>query len=144
VKNLLVRAMEQTPAWQDNLKASCLRVGFGLHLTRAMCEFLSAVADDVHWDRAKYGSAQAFPDNLLATSAALFKRGMIRQKSSAEIEAHKRERSATPLEDRTIWEWTHWELTPAGEHVVALLKLTGMFVSADAAIEKKSRRGGAA
>lgn len=138
--NLLVDAMEKSPAWRDNFRSCCIRVGFGLTLTRAMCEFRSAVADDVHWDRAVYGSAQAYPDNFLATSAALYKRGLITQKPETEIKEHQKEERRTPLEDRRLWEWTHWQLTPAGEHVVELLKLAGLFVEADVAIEKKHRK----
>jgi hypothetical protein len=38
--------------------------------------------------------------------------------------------------------YTHWELTPAGAAVVELLKLAGLFVEADAAIEKKAKGKG--
>lgn len=131
--NLLNKAMRAIPGWQDNLKASCLQAGFGIKLTRAMCEFLSAVADGVWWDRAKYGAANPYPDNFLATSAALFKRGLIVEKPQAERDANKHREH--------LWEWTHWNLTPAGEHVVGLLKLVGLFTEADAAIDKKHRNG---
>lgn len=134
--NRLQKALNAVPGWQDNLRASCLKVGFSLHLSRPMCEFLSAVADGVVWDRSKYGSAAAFPDNWLATSASLFKRGLVRRKPDAEREAEKHR------SDDRLYEWTGWELTPAGEHVVGLLKLAGLFVEADAATEKKAKAKG--
>lgn len=127
---------ERVPTWQDNFKSCCLKVGFGLSLSRAMCEFISAVADDVHWDRAVYGSSQAFPDNFLATSRSLEKRGLVRKKPENELEAGRHRPARTSYE---LWSWQIWELTPAGEAVVTLLKLSGMFVEADVAIEKKDR-----
>lgn len=135
MSNVLVKAIEKQPAWQDNFKSCAIRVGFGLVLTRAMCEFLSAVADGVAWDRSKYGAAQPYPDNFLATSAALFKRGLIAPKPE-NVQAERGKRM--PSDDR-LWEWSNFDLTPAGVHVVGLLKLAGLFVEADAAIEKKAR-----
>lgn len=129
---------DRLPDWQGNFRSSCLRVGFGLCLTRAMCEFISAVADGVHWDRSVYGAASPFPDNFLATSRALVKRGLIRFKPEAEREAGRRRETKTSYD---LWSWTQWELTPAGVHVVELLKLAGVFVEADMAIEKKARKG---
>lgn len=133
------KAKRPTPAveaWRDNFKSSAIRVGLSLSLTRAMCEFLSAVADDVTWDRCAFGSSQAFPDNFLATSRSLERRGLVEQKSPSEIEARK-SRSAVTSYD--LWSWSCWRLTPAGELVVGLLKLAGLFVEADIATEKKAR-----
>lgn len=126
---------DRVPTWQDNFKSSCLAVGFRLALTRAMCEFISAVADGVSWDRAVFGSSNAFPDNFLATSRSLIKRGLIERKPQAEIEARGPARTSYELHS-----WTHWVLTPAGEAVVELLKMTGLLVEADVAIEKKAKR----
>jgi hypothetical protein len=123
-------------AWKDSFRQYSIKVGFALSLTRPMCEFLSAVADDVSWDRATYGSSLAFPDNFLATSGALTKRGLIERKAD---DGEWQKRPAKTSYD--IHSWSHWQLTPAGECVVALLKLTGMFVEADMATEKKARRG---
>lgn len=133
----LTQALERCPVWQDAFKASTIRAGFGLVLSRAMAEFISAVADGVHWDRSKYGSAQPYPDNFLATAAALIKRGLINEKPRQQAddernEAHRRDE---------LWTYTQWQLTPAGVCVVELLKLAGLFVEADAAIEKKHRKG---
>lgn len=134
--NRLQTELSKGESWRDNLKSSSLKVGFQLCLTRTMCEFLSAVADGVRWDRSKWGSASAFPDNFLATSAALYKRGLIQRKPQAECDA----RENRMQDDDKLYEWTSWNLTPAGEHVVGLLKMAGVFVEADAAIEKKSRK----
>lgn len=127
----------KVPNWQDNLKSCCLNVGFRLGLTRAMCEFISAVADGVHWDRSVFGSSNAFPDNFLATSRSLEKRGLIERKPEEECKARYARPATTPYE---LHSWTHYRLTPAGDAVVVLLKLTGLFVEADMAVEKKARR----
>lgn len=127
---------KKTPNWQDAFKSASLRVGFAVSLTRAMCEFLSAVADDVYWDRAVYGSSQAFPDHFLATSRALVKRGLIECKPEKELEEGNRR----PVRDSyELWSWQSWRLTPAGEAIVGLLKITGMFIEADMGAEKKAR-----
>lgn len=128
--------MAKTPAWQDAFKSACLAVGFRLQLTRAMCEFISAVADDVSWDRAVYGSSNAFPDNFLATGRSLIKRGLIERKEGERCDSR---RAVTSYD---LHSWSHWKLTPAGDAVVVLLKLSGLFVEADMAVEKKARRVG--
>lgn len=124
-------------AWRDNLKSSCLLAGFRLALTRAMCEFLSAVADGVNWDRSVFGSALAFPDNWLTTSRSLEKRGLIERKPQKEIDDRVRNHPARDAYE--LHSWSCWRLTPAGESAVVLLKLTGLFVEADTAAEKKAR-----
>jgi hypothetical protein len=126
--------------WKDNFKAASLRVGFKLGLTRAMCEYLSAVADGVAWNRSTLGAASPDVDNFIATARSLFKRGLIEQKPDAEKNAYLSRPTRTSYE---LWSWTHWRLTPAGECVVQLLKLCDMFVEADVAMEKKARREGA-
>lgn len=137
--NKLQQELERSPVWQDAFRSSCLRVGFGLALSRPMCEFISAVADGVQWDRGRFGSAAAFPDNFLATAASLIKRGLIREDRGPEYQ-NARDRAMTdPMAD--LRGYTHWKLTAAGEYVVGLLKLAGLFVEADAATEKKARNG---
>lgn len=121
-------------AWQDNFKSSALRVGFKMSLTRAMCEFISAIADGVHWNRTALGAASADPDNFIATSRALVLRGIIERKPDAEIEAERNESR------NHFWSWTHWRLTPAGEHVVQLLKLADMFIEQDMAEVRRLRK----
>ncbi len=136
MKSKLQTIVDDNPVWRDAFKASSLKVGFGLHLTRTMCEFISAVADNVKWDRSKYGSAPAYPDNWVATAGSLVKRGLIVSKPRAEIDDYL---DSTRNKDYDFSNWTHWVLTPAGDCVVTLLKLAGLFVEADAAIEKKAK-----
>jgi hypothetical protein len=125
----------KTEIWKDNFKSASLRVGFRLGLSRAMCEFLSATASGVEWNRAALGGASPDPDNFLATSRSLVIRGLIERKPNAEEEARSRPHKTS----FDLWSWTQWRLTPAGEHVVGLLKLCDMFVEADMAMEKKAR-----
>lgn len=120
-------------SWRDNFKSSSLRVGFKLGLTRAMCEFLSAIADGVHWNRSSLGGASPDPDNFIATGRALVIRGLI-EVDPAKLAAMQHRRGVTSFD---IWSWTHYRLTPAGVHVVELLKLAGMYIEADIAVEKK-------
>lgn len=115
--------------WRDKFRASSMKVGFTLNLTRPMLEFLCATADGVLWDRSLYrDAALAAPDNFLASFNALAKRGLVER----NLAAHD---SDAPFGHTTIY-----VLTPAGKAVVELVKLAGMFVEADAAIEKKARR----
>ena len=119
------------PPWLDAFKSSSIKTGFLIALTRPQLEYLSAVADDVEWDRANYGGGNPFPENFLATSAALVKRGLIERKKREEVDA---------LHGQRYDSYSTYRLTPAGEHVVALLKLAGLFIEADAAIQKKAKR----
>lgn len=131
--NKLQTALEKTPAWRDAFKASSIKAGFHIGLSRAMVEFLSAVADDVTWDRAKWGGASPFPDNFIATAASLIKRGLIVEKTEAE------KRKNIHLPDDRAYQWSNFQLSEAGFYVVKLLKIAGFFVEADAAIEKRAR-----
>lgn len=119
--------------WKDDFKSATMRTNFILTLTQPMIQFLSACADDCHWDRALFCSIHA-PDNWPATAQALTKRGLIVHRANAKRELQE-------IIDTPPGEWTPWELTPAGKAVVSLLKVTGIFVEADAAINKKARRG---
>lgn len=130
--NRLQKAKAENPAWRDAFKASSIRVGFGIYLSRAMCEFLSAAADGVQWDRTAFGWRAGSPDNFLATAAALVKRGLIED-----------DPDYVPCDKRgtdDFYEYTHWRPTAAGTHLVGLLKLAGMFVESDAAMTKKARK----
>jgi hypothetical protein len=118
--------------WRDNFKAYTLRTNFALALTRPMMEFLCAVADDVHWDRLFYGSDMSRPDCFLVSEKSLEKRGLIMRKPKSEMDKMK--------ENRFQGNPAFSMLTPAGALVVELLKISGMFVEADAAIEKKAKR----
>ncbi len=123
-------------AWRDNFKQHSLKVGFVLSLSRAMVEFMSACADDVDWDRATWGATLAYPDNFLATSRSLVKRGMIERKGQEFFE-DKRKNPPKTRED--LHSYSCYILTPAGRHVVELLRFAGMFLEADAAILKKAK-----
>ena len=74
--------------------------------------------------------------NTSPSAGSLVKRGLIVSKPRAEIDDYL---DATRNRDYDFSNWTHWVLTPAGECVVTLLKLAGLFVEADAAIEKKAK-----
>lgn len=102
-----------------------------LALSQSMVEYLSAVADGVTWDRCKYSNLYR-PDSFLATQAALVKRGLIVKKTREEF-------TGDELQIGSGWEWSNFKLTPAGEAVVQLFRVTGVFVEADAAITKKLR-----
>ena len=123
----------QNDEWKMRFASNSMRSTFCLTLTQPMLEFLCAVADQVSWDRALYFQSigGAKPDNWSATSTALIKRGLIESKGRLE---HR---------NWTTWEEacqdTQWVLTPAGDKMVELLKVTGIFVEADAAILKKAR-----
>lgn len=132
--NKLQTAIEKTPVWQDAFRSCAVKAGFHIGLSRAMVEFISAIADDVCWDRSKWGACAPFPDNFLATSASLVKRGLVIIKPQ-EV----RDRRKCPT-DSTMWQWSNFELTPAGRHIVELLKIAGFFVEADAAIEKRGKK----
>ena len=120
--------------WKEALRASALSVGFNLQLTKSMLQMLCAVADDVTWDRALFPGLSC-PDNWIGTQASLVKRELIQKKTREEIDSEY----AIRRDDNRSWEWSNYRLTPAGELVVQLIKLAGVFVEADAAIRKKSR-----
>jgi hypothetical protein len=117
--------MPQT--WKENFKSYTMRTNFHLGLTRPQMEFLCAVADDVMWDRFTYGMGTG-PDNFIASEGALTKRGLIVRKTG------KRQ-----LGGKHVYEFKHFcELTDAGWLVVELLKITGLFIQSDNAIERKA------
>jgi hypothetical protein len=121
------------PDWKSAFQGHAMRTSFCLALTQPMLEFLCATADGVHWDRSlyyrQYGVAK--PDSLFGTGDALVKRGLIERLTRAQIDG-------TPMGEYYLH--AHYRLTPAGEAVVALLKVSGIFVEADASIEKRVKR----
>lgn len=142
------RTMKKRPAavalpqeWQQKFKASSIKVGFQLHLSRAMLEFLCAVADDCDWDRATFGDI-FYPDNWIATAASLVKRGLVESKAGRDREEtgqfnfdqldKKRQGKVREADHRS-----YWKLTPAGLKLVELLKVAGLFTESDAAIRRK-------
>ena len=113
--------------WKEQFRGYSMRTNFCLGLTRTQMQFLCAVADDVMWDRWNFGSVH-MPDNFIASETALEKRGLIQRKPPRD--KHKRWNN--------VYELTHFcELTPAGKLVVELLKLTGLFIQSDFAVERQ-------
>lgn len=111
------------PDWAVNLRSNVLKFGFDLHLSRSMLEFLCAVADDTYWDRTLTQGGIHEPDNWIATGFALTRRGLIVRKP--------------PLLRSEPMRECHWSLTPAGELVVSLVKMAGIFVEACTAAAKR-------
>ncbi len=121
------------PDWRAAFQGHAMRSSFCLALTQPMLEFLCATADGVHWDRRLYYRqwGMARPDNWIASSLSLVKRGLVERLGRPEIQAQ-------PMSEFHLH--SHYRLTPAGEALVALLKVSGIFVEADAAVEKKAKR----
>ncbi len=117
--------------WKRRFVGSSMRANFTLALTQPMLELLCATADGVHWDRHLYFPAlgQARADTFIASSTALLKRGL--------VETVPKEVRTKAVSDRL--ESDFLRLTPAGEALVGLLRVTGIFVEADAASIKKTR-----
>ena len=113
--------------WREAFQTRVMRTGLALTLTQPQLEFLCAVADRVLWDRGKYyqQTGAARPDSWLATGMSVAKRGLIVE--------------ASPEERRRPGRGHQWALSPAGEALVELLKVAGVFVVADEALERKGR-----
>lgn len=123
--------------WQSDFRSATMRTNFCLALSQAMIEMLCAIADDVEWDRGLFHTIHR-PDNIFASWKALEKRGLIVRKSERQSRTVQ-QILRMPVEQ--LSEYSQYKLTPAGRAVVQLLKVTGIFVEADAAIRKKARRG---
>lgn len=120
------------PDWKSSFQGHAMRSSFCLALTQPMLEFLCATAEGVHWDRRlytrQYGIAR--PDNWIASSHGLVKRGLIERLTRVEIDS-------TPLDDVVT---SHYRLTPAGKAMVELLKVAGIFMESDTAQNAKPKR----
>jgi len=110
--------------WAERLRSSVLKFGFNMNLSTAMLEFLCAVSDNVRWDRNLKSSIHA-PCCWLVTEAALTKKGLVVRKV-------KRDDTDGPILLQNMC-----EPTPAGQHVVELIKLAGIFVEHAEAAAKK-------
>ena len=130
--NRLADALAMPETWQQKFKASSIKVGFQLHLSRSMLEMICALADDCWWDRATFGDIH-YPDNWMSTQGSLVKRGLIQHRSEADLRKLEKKNTAVRFAD-TI---PRCELTPAGKQLVKLLKVAGLFIEADAAIRRK-------
>lgn len=138
-----IKKVVQHPAtkelWRESFRNFSMKIGFTLSLSKTMLEYLCAVADDAQWDRSLYWSNGHWPDNWLASQRSLEKRGLIQRKPEDAINEKMQQAFRGEREGEKWYEWNHYELTPAGECIVTLLKIAGMFVEADAAINKKHR-----
>ena len=136
----IVPALPDT--WRALFLKSTLRTGFCLVLTQPMLEQLCAIADQVHWDRTvfRHSLGLAQPDNPV-TRGALERRGLVRHRGTRVLRDQERGRSASQRHER----WNDdicdvWELTPAGEQLVELLRTTGVFLEQTAATTLQARR----
>lgn len=125
------KVVELPQDWKAAFQGHAMKTSFCLALTQPMLEFLCATADGVHWDRRlytqQYGIAR--PDNWIASAGSLIKRGLIERCSRSELDQE-------PIE---LFMISHYRLTPAGEALVSLLRVAGIFIEADAAIVKRLR-----
>ena len=125
------------PNCQDAFRKATFRTSFNLALSQPMIEMLCAIADGVCWDRTtrEGPSTVHVPDNWVASTLSLEKRGLIRNATDAEKAKERRQCNAAPY-----YEWSNWRLTPIGDCVVQMFKVAGIFVEADAAILKRTRK----
>lgn len=123
--------------WKNDFRNFTFRTVFNLSLSQPMIEMICAIADGVHWDRSNLRGDIHRPDNPWAPGAALMKRGLIRL--STPEERKKMKGWSDPA--NATGEWSAFALTPAGQKIVELFKVTGIFVEADNAITKKFRKG---
>ena len=129
-------------AWRALFLRSTLRTGFCLVLTQPMLEQLCAIADQVNSDRSVFRNSMglAAPDNPV-TRSALERRGLVRHRGTHILRDEDRGRS----EGQRLERWNDdicdvWELTPAGEKLVELLRTTGVFLEQTAASTLKARQ----
>lgn len=128
---------EHNEEWRDKFRHFTMRTNFQLGLTRPQLEFLCAVSRDCQWDRSLYKGPFA-PDNFIASSHALEKRGLIVRRSQEviqeQVKAHQKSKN---------W-WADWlssyDLTDAGWLVCELLKVTGLFVEPDLYVERTAKK----
>ena len=134
-KRRTIRHPSADDSWKQDFGAATFRTNFNLQLSQAMIEMLCALADGVHWDRSQFGGLHR-PDNWLATQAALRKRGLAVPKTEEERERMRRSKAYVA---GRFGELSYWKLTPAGDALVDLFRVAGIFVEADNAITKRLR-----
>jgi len=136
------QAIAMPGSWKQKFQDSTFRTNFQLFLSQSMVEYLCACADNVRWDRSRFCSIHR-PDNWVATEASLIKRGLCERKSCSELEAERAELEKVMGEDYKEHDGFHLismcRLTPAGQSVVELFKVTGVFVVADGALIKEAQ-----
>lgn len=142
VMSKVQQAIAMPGSWKQKFQDSTFRTNFQLFLSQSMVEYLCACADNVRWDRSRFCSIHR-PDNWVATEASLIKRGLCERKSCSEIEAERAELKKAmgdDYEDQRGWHLINMcRLTPAGQAVVELFKVTGVFVPADGALIKEAQ-----
>jgi hypothetical protein len=129
-------------SWKEQFRQATMRTAFELRLSQPQIEYISATADDSHWDRVRE-TYTSRPDNFIATSTALEKKGLIVRKSQAEIDKASREYHATK-ENRDQFFWDGpccYRLTPAGIALVELFKVVGIFVESQSTANRRKRKG---
>lgn len=119
--------------WQEAFRAQQLKTHFSLQLTRPMLEMLCATSDDVVWDRARFGN-MFMPDNFIVTETALTKRGLLRRKPPAIV------KDAFGPDGFRLG--TFYELTPVGVALVEMLKVGGLYIQAQRALDQLVARPG--
>ncbi len=135
-KNRLKQANADLASWSDKFKRQVVTVGFNLSLTRSQLEMLSAIAQGVCWDRARY-SFLSVPDNWIQPTAALVRRGLIAEKTEQEKLAEKQQRDKDHMLG-LLWSWSNYKLTPPGELMIELLKHAGLFEETEIAAERNA------
>lgn len=122
--------------WADHFRSYAMKQSFNLSLSQMMIEFLCAVADNVRWDRGNVCDIHR-PDNWYVAEACLIKRGLIRCKRD---DPGQQEKWVAQMRTSDTHRESCTELTPAGEAIVNLFRVVGIFVEADEAIIKKARK----
>jgi hypothetical protein len=131
-----------TPDWKSAFQQSTMRTNFEMRLSQSMIEFLSATADDAHWDRVRDSTIHK-PDNWVATSTSLQKRGLIMRKPQSQIDREGQEYRAKASNNGAYF-WDSpccYMLTPAGLAMVNLFKVVGIFVETEAAMNRRKKKG---
>lgn len=128
-------AMREKPAdWKEAFQSNSLRTHFEIKLTRPMLEMLCATSDDVIWDRQRFGT-MFMPDNWIVTETALAKRGLLKRKPPRDVTIRVGGKEGYDL-------GSFYELTPAGRALVELLKVGGLYIQAQKALDRLATRKG--
>lgn len=125
--------------WKESFRTYSMKRTFNLGLSQAMIEMLCAAADDTTWDRSAYPNIHA-PDNWYSTEKSLEKRGLVERKSRKESSKVFYRKTSAESTLESSMEESFIQLTPAGEALVNLFRVTGIFIQSDAGIRKKARR----
>ena len=117
--------------------ASSMRHNFHLTLTGPMLEMLCAIADGVVRDREYHFTfSSVTPGDFVSRAEPLIKRGLV-----YHVPRHLQpvEPPEAFCQQNAEGRQNYYKLTPIGEALVELLKLAGLFVKADAALDRETR-----